>query len=317
MSCAGWYRWFGEHDARGRSPSYARLAVAVADDVELCGRIDRLPPAKQQPNLLFAATRVLGGPTESWPAFRTFVDEHWTQVGELMASRSTQTNEPARCASLLPVLAALPQPLALIELGASAGLCLFPDRYQYRYDDITVGSSPVSVDVECCGPVPVPTELPTVVWRAGVDLEPRDVMVPEDLDWLRACIWPEQIERHRRFEAAVAIASEEPPTLVQGDLVDRLPELLDAAPAGATKVVQHSVVLFYLEHERRRALATMLDGRDDVVWVSMEGPGHVPGIATDARPPQSQNQQSYMVIGVGGRGAVGLAGPHGSWLSWF
>jgi hypothetical protein len=44
-----------------------------------------------------------------------------------MLSRSTQTNEPARCATLLPVLAQLPQPLALNEVGASAGLCLLPD----------------------------------------------------------------------------------------------------------------------------------------------------------------------------------------------
>ncbi len=39
-------------------------------------------------------------------------------------SKRTQTNEPGRCAVLLPLLAALPQPLALLEVGASAGLCL-------------------------------------------------------------------------------------------------------------------------------------------------------------------------------------------------
>ncbi|MGV4926084.1 DUF2332 domain-containing protein [Streptomyces sp. BHT-5-2] len=33
---------------------------------------------------------------------------------------------------MLPVLAALPQPLALIGVGASAGLCLYPDRYRSR-----------------------------------------------------------------------------------------------------------------------------------------------------------------------------------------
>ena len=45
-----------------------------------------------------------------------------------MMVRSTQTNEAGRCAALLPVLALLPQPLALLEVGTSAGLCLFPDR---------------------------------------------------------------------------------------------------------------------------------------------------------------------------------------------
>ena len=51
-----------------------------------------------------------------------------------MRERRTQTNEPRRCATLLPALAQLDGPLALLEVGASAGLCLYPDRYSYRYD---------------------------------------------------------------------------------------------------------------------------------------------------------------------------------------
>ena len=58
-----------------------------------------------------------------------------------MLSRATQTNEAGRCATLLPSLAAISaaedKPLALIEVGASAGLALFPDRYGYEYDDGT------------------------------------------------------------------------------------------------------------------------------------------------------------------------------------
>ena len=50
-----------------------------------------------------------------------------------MLTRRTQTNEPARCATLLPALAQLPEPLALIEVGASAGLTLLFDRYSYEY----------------------------------------------------------------------------------------------------------------------------------------------------------------------------------------
>jgi hypothetical protein len=57
----------------------------------------------------------------------------------LILSRSTQTNEPARCAVLLPALVCLPQPLALIEVGASAGLCLYPDRYGYDYGGHRLG----------------------------------------------------------------------------------------------------------------------------------------------------------------------------------
>ncbi|MGI9600698.1 MAG: DUF2332 domain-containing protein [Acidimicrobiales bacterium] len=316
MSCAEWYRWFGEHDARGRSPSYAALSLAVADDGELCRLIDALPSLKQQPNLLFAATRSLGGPTHDWPEFRSFVTTRWAEVSALMATRSTQTNEAARCASLLPILAALPQPLALIELGTSAGLCLYPDRYQYRYGDRVLGESPVQLDVEISGAVPVPDRLPEVVARIGVDLEPRDVTDTDDMAWLRACIWPEQTDRHVRFEAAVAIAATEPPELHRGDLVEAIPDLIDRAPAAATTVVFNSTAFMYLTEAQRHRATELLAGRNDVVWITNESPGLVPGLATDLTPPPGQNQQSYLEVAVGGTQVRALTGPHGSWLWW-
>jgi hypothetical protein len=60
-----------------------------------------------------------------------------------MLKRRTETNEPTRCATLLPLLALLPKPLALLEIGASAGLCLLPDLYGYEYNG-TVHISPTT-----------------------------------------------------------------------------------------------------------------------------------------------------------------------------
>src|SRR5207253_1710094 len=94
--------------------------------------------------------------------FRCLIHEHADEVGALMMTRSTQTNEPARCATLLPVLARLPPPLALLEVGAAAGLCLLPDCYAYDYDGHRIAPrslvSAAAPTFSCCAneaPLPV------------------------------------------------------------------------------------------------------------------------------------------------------------------
>jgi hypothetical protein len=57
------YRRFAEHEAAGRSPAYERLALAVADDELILGFLDGLPRGKRQPNLMFAAARLVLGET--------------------------------------------------------------------------------------------------------------------------------------------------------------------------------------------------------------------------------------------------------------
>jgi len=318
------YRRFADVEAKGTSPAYERTARSVAGDDRLLRRLDRLPVEKRQPNLLLAACRLLGAPTDV-DGFLDFAHTRWPEVEAIMRDRSTQTNEPARCASLLPLLAALPPPLALVEAGASAGLCLYPDRYTYAYvpdDDPGAaaevgGGSTVELRVATSGavPVPVPAALPTVVWRAGVDLHPLDVRRDEDMAWLRACIWPEHDERRRRLAAAVAIARSDPPHLVAGDLVTAIPELLAEAPAAATTVVFHSAVLSYLWPEDRERFVAAMQARPDVVWISNEAARVVAGLTTDARPPDGV-ARAFLVVGVGGARVAAIADPHGAWLRW-
>jgi hypothetical protein len=77
--------------------------------------------------------RHIGAVPADASAMKAIVRTEAARLRDIMLSRTTQTNEPARCAVLLPILGALRQPLALIEVGASAGRCLLPDRYGYDY----------------------------------------------------------------------------------------------------------------------------------------------------------------------------------------
>jgi len=113
---------------------------------------------------------------EEWAAF---VLRNADAVVNECSARSLQTNEPLRCAALLPALSRIDGPIALLELGASGGLCLYPDRYAYRYRSegrlvAEVGESAVLLETEVRGGALPELALPQIVWRAGIDLQPLD-----------------------------------------------------------------------------------------------------------------------------------------------
>jgi hypothetical protein len=327
------YAEFAAREARGQSPIYECLSSAVARDGEVLALLDRLPPGKRQPNLLFGvvrllsvrllSVRLLSDPTAEPAtdvmadpaAFHDYVVANWPAIEAQMRTRATQTNEPGRCAVLLPVLTSLPQPLALLEVGAAAGLCLYPDRYSYRYGDHLIGDGDPVLDCAATGMLPTgiapPAARPEVVWRAGLDLNPLDVTDPADVAWLDALIWPEHTHRRARLRAATAIAAADPPLLVRGDVVDDLPALAAQAPPGATLVVFHTSVLYQVPAPRREAFAKVardLPGH----WISNEAAHIVPYDALPTPP----NDALHNVLALDGA-PLAFTRPHGQAMVWF
>jgi uncharacterized protein DUF2332 len=310
MTIASVYADFGTREARGVSPVYERLALAVSRDDELLARLAILPPANRQPNLLFGVVRLLGGPVADPVEFRRYALAHWPDIEAQLRVRITQTNEAGRCAALLPVLAALPQPLALLEVGASAGLCLYPDRYAYRYGDHALGSGTPVLECTVTGGPP-PGRIPDVVWRAGLDLNPLDVTDPADLAWLSALIWPEHSHRRARLAAAAAVAAADPPLLVRGDLVDDLPALAARAPAGATLVVFHTSVLYQVPAPRRERFVELVRGLPGH-WVSNDTAEVLP----DERLPDPPGPAAHNLLALDGR-PLAWTRSHGQAIAWF
>jgi len=227
-------------------------------------------------------------------------------------THSTQTNEAARCAVLLPLLSQIDGPVALIEVGASAGLCLYPDRYSYRYATPTGVAmlnpvdGPSTVELPCTiTDANTPVRLPEVVWRAGIDLNPIDVRNRDDLVWLEMLVWPEHEARRKRIRAAAAMIIADPPFLVRGDLLEMLPGLVDQAPNGATVVVFHSAVLVYLSSEQRQQFVDLVTSLD-VTWISNEGVTVLPAIDAQLQDPTA----GRTVLAKDGV-AVARTGPHG------
>lgn len=298
------------------SACYEEWAHGVADDPDTIALIDELPSPKRQPNLVFSAARFQGAPTGPYHLFRDWLHGHWIEVEATALTHATQTNEAARCALHVPALAAIDGPLALLEVGASAGLCLYPDRYSYRYSgherlDPVDGPSSVVLECEASGPVPVPGRLPDVVWRGGIDLNPLDVRHADDLAWLDALVWPEHDDRRERLRAAAAIVAADPPMIVAGDLNEKLRGLAATVPAGATLVVFHTAVLAYLDETGRARFAELvaeLPGH----WLSVEARSITPGIRVRE---DVANDSTDFVLALDGV-QLAWAQPHGRSIRW-
>lgn len=307
--------------AHGYSPCFEDWATRVAADVEVLAWLDRLPLPKRQPNLVFAAARWHGAPAPGpYEGLRATLLEDDDEVRATVLSRATQTNEVGRLATLVPAFALLGRgrPLALVEAGASAGLTLYPDRWSYAWATAggvrRAGVGPeLAADVD--GPAPLPAVAPEVRWRAGVDLDPVDVRDDDRVRWLAMLVWPEHDDRRARLATAVDLARADPPTIVRGDLLEEVPDLVDEAGRHGVPVVFHSAVAAYLapaDRERLHDLMAGLVADRRCHWVSNEGPAVLPRVTATAPVPEEPHA---FVVGVDGR-AVALAEGHGRWLRW-
>jgi hypothetical protein len=317
------YRRFADRECKGYSDLYYGLALVVAEDDEVAGFVADMPVV--QPNLFFASVQFLAGPEDmpkTGSELRVFVRRRGREIADVMRTRRTQTNEVGRCAVMLPALP--PGPLALVEIGASAGLCLLLDRFYYELGATPIGdaSSPVHLRCTVAGPVPAPVALPQIVWRLGLDRSPVDVQDDDAVRWLLACVWPDHPARRRRLEAAIGLARVDPPVVRAGDLVDDLPAVLAAVPDHAHLVVFHSAVLSYVSPDRREAFADVLaaaSARRDVLWLSNEGAGVIPEVAALAPPRDTLQFLLGRTRFTGGRRRdelLALAHPHGADLTW-
>jgi hypothetical protein len=297
------FRYYATTIYPGRSPLYVSLAMRVAEDPELLAIAAQAWEKHALPNLFLGAVQLLLLKGEHhqlaafypslnnasrhydyvYPYFRSFVLEHKDEISEIIQRRSVQTNEVGRCAILVPAFElatrqAENRPVAMIEVGSSAGLTLLWDRYHYRYDEnLQCGPSNSPVQIECLllgeKRPPVPERLPKIASRLGIDLNPVDLNDQESVQWLRALVWPEQQKRVRQLETAIQLAKRDPPKIVAGDALDILPSLIDHIPDEFQVCIYHSFTLSLASGKPRERLEELLakvsEGRN-LLHVSLE-----------------------------------------------
>lgn len=302
-------RLFAEQEAANESPLYAHLAARAAEDDEVAGLLTAADAPFARATLLLAAVHRLviadpisqlahyyptvggeyGVDGSTWSVFRAFVLDRADRVRELVATRTTQTNEVRRAALLYPAVARAAKeagkgPIGLLEVGASAGLLLGLDRYGYRYqaadgEQVTAGPAKAPIVLNCVLGLAEGAKRPTlprsvaVGAKVGLDRRPVDLADEEQLAWLEACVWADQPERVRLLNLAAAAQAKAKPELVTGDVVDDLAAAAGRIPAELPLVVFNSHVLPYLAADRRAdyvaALAELARSRP-LWWISQE-----------------------------------------------
>ncbi|QIK72952.1 DUF2332 domain-containing protein [Propioniciclava coleopterorum] len=322
------YQWFGA-EAEPTSPTWGRLCAWIAETPAIADRLDALPGQARQPNRFLAAIRYLDGPTEPGPDFLAWVERNWPTIEEIVLTRNTQTNEPGRCTVLAPLLASLPQPIALLELGTSGGLCLLADRYRYAYTgavELTAAPAAAPADAPtfpCVTDDPLPADPAGLVIAArhGLDRNPLEVADPDVRRWLRALVWPGEQDREGRLAAALDAAASDPAPTTRADLTEdpagllrRHLDALRAQAPDATPVVLHSAALAYLERDDRDAVVDAIRA-GGAHWLSFEGPTVITELrpAVDALPPGPYTPHFIVALD----GVVrARAQSHGRWVHW-
>ncbi|ELY69018.1 hypothetical protein C490_08506 [Natronobacterium gregoryi SP2] len=322
-----------------KCPLYAELTEAVADDSQLLEIAAEASPNQPEPELLLAAVQSLlldgrehplaqfyptcdrtGSADDPAAQFRDFCLEHESELRSIVATRRCQTNDVGRSAVLLPAFEYVSRladgdRLSQIEIGTSAGLNLNWDRYRYDFSGVeTVGDddSPVTITAELRGDrrPPLPRAFPTVVHRRGIDLNTPDVTDEADARWLRALVHPNQAGRRQRLEAAIDVARENRPPLVEGDVLEELPAQLSDAPTDTDLVVFSTHVLYQLEAETIAKLRALLSSRSSdqsVHWLSID-------------PAEDLGDPTYRIVtfrdGDSVESQVAQFESYGNWVEW-
>lgn len=331
-------------DQQNRSAFNAHLNRQIAEHPDVAALLLAAPEEQQLPVMLLAAVHsiVLAEPDlelaawypttspelldgDVFPAFARLCRDREAELQTIVSTRSVQTNEVGRCALLAPALGAVGEEvgkIALIDVGTSAGLNLQLDRYEYRYSPGGHLGESSDVVLECGtrGSIQIPSALPSIASRVGIDRAPVDLSDSDDARWLMACVWPDQRDRFDRLRGAIEIARANPTPLLQGDAVDTVAKVVGDQSDVAHPVVINSWVLNYLPDDRRLAYVELLDqlGQErDLTWIYAESPGLSPGLPF----PESLREQHLTVVMQatwrdGDRTVthLGTGHPHGYWF---
>ncbi|MGE0387746.1 MAG: DUF2332 domain-containing protein [Gammaproteobacteria bacterium] len=266
------------------------------------------------------------------PALRTFCLENADAIRTELAQRTIQTTVVNRAAYYLLAVAhasaaAAGAPLALVELGPSAGLNLLFDRYRY---DFGTGSAfgdagaPLTVTPNFRGAVPTPpAEMPRLSARIGIDLNVIDLAREADRLWLLAVLPPDWSDERCMVQAAMDYRVAQPLDIRQGDAVALLPRV--SAELDGDLCILHSACINYWPIPAREQFELWLRDTSRIRTVhrlSMEQPSPIPAqdrakVERGEVLPYEIAHSVYRAGSLERRDLLGRCDSFARWIEWY
>ncbi len=245
-----------------------------------------------------------------WGAVHEVLQDEATFIDRFI-DNAPQTNEVRRACILVAagqlLTARFQMPIAMRELGASAGLNLMWDRFAVDLGDAVLGPGTPALTLSpmWSGPVP-PATPPHIASRRGVDLNPLDPH--RDSLRLRAYLWPDQPDRMALTEAAIACHSA---TVDKGDAIDWLADQLNPIE-GQLRLIYHTIAWQYFPAAAQsrgtaliEAAGAQATASTPLAWLRMEADAADDGAALTLR------------LWPGGETiTLGRVDFHGRWVKW-
>ncbi|WP_426229764.1 DUF2332 domain-containing protein [Pararhizobium sp. DWP3-4] len=311
-------RLTGDHPVGAKILSWSGDPSPGGDSVplRLAGALHALVLSGSDKQLASVYPPHAAGADDLWSSIDNALRTHAAFIFDRLKS-APQTNEVRRSGALLPgfltISSMFEKPLVLSEVGASAGLNLHWDRYEYRLDDRTwaLQPSPVLIAPEWRGvhPPNVPLHITS---RAGCNLNPLNPANEEDALRLLSYLWADQTDRIERTRFALAIAATNRQTVDRADAVDWLEKRLQEVHEDQVHVVYHTIAWQYLPaHSKAKGEA--------LIAAAGERATESAPLARLQMEADDQKHSAALTLQVwpsGEKHLIGRADFHGRWVEW-
>jgi hypothetical protein len=276
---------FAEQECKSSSAFYYDLSLKISKDEELSRMASYASYGQPIPNIFFGAvhylvlkdkncllasyypsiTKSLKNSALPFEVFKDFCIHSESQIVELISSKIVQTNVINRCSYLIPILSELinkgQKNASIIDIGASAGLNLNFDLYEYWTNGQKIfGDSSVKIEFETKDSAIIPI-LPInySVRKIGID---QHLINPQNEDeklWLNALIWPDHLERFNSMERALELRENDKIEMFQASTVPQFEEIINGQRNDETLIVYATHTLYQFSPENRQDFFNMLD----------------------------------------------------------